>query len=501
MPRTPRKSEVLASSLVSSVNHALGKLLDIWHQIGIKEEMQLERMQAVKQHIEDLLNEMITEECQLKERIESSIERRKKELTSLRNELSLDPYLAEEGISILQMEKDLRLALDATLKEKNERLEELKQLQQQDEKLCAELFATPYYIPTGSIPSRSQLEELKEHVRMRSDEKKQCLEVFLKLRNEIRQYNEEIGHTPDSTLEKEALSDDEEPFCLASKNIEALQTLVNKLQLKKESVISTREALKEKVRLLWNRLHWPVEKQEQCKMNIKGSITQEVTMWEEELLRLEELKKESLKGVIGKVRQELDLYWEKCLYSTEQRSAFHPYYDDNFTEDLLNQHDEEVMKMKLLYEKNKALYDGIAKWEATWKQFMELELTKKEDSAVLKTPMKRHAGSTTQTPLKTRKLHGVTNLTVLRAASCISLTSTGTCPAAVARTPIPVCKTPSKSTPPDSLQQARLQEGKENQQTSKSNNQFSYLDFTKDLSKKTSNTSGIFNSTVNENRY
>lgn len=45
-------SEVLASSLVSSVNHALGKLLDIWHQIGIKEEMQLERMQAVKQHIE-----------------------------------------------------------------------------------------------------------------------------------------------------------------------------------------------------------------------------------------------------------------------------------------------------------------------------------------------------------------------------------------------------------------------------------------------------------------
>ncbi|XP_074809705.1 protein regulator of cytokinesis 1-like isoform X3 [Natator depressus] len=522
MQRTPRKSEVLASSLVSSVNHALGKLLDIWHQIGIKEEMQLERMQAVKQHIEDLLNEMITEECQLKERIESSIERRKKELMSLRNELSLDPYLAEEGISILQMEKDLRLALDATLKEKNERLEELKQLQQQDEKLCAELFATPYYIPTGSIPSRSQLEELKEHVRMRSDEK---------------------------------------------------------LQLKKESVISTREALKEKVQLLWNRLHWPVEKQEQCKMNIKGSITQEVTMWEEELLRLEELKKESLKGVIEKVRQELDLYWEKCLYSTEQRSAFHPYYDDNFTEDLLNQHDEEVMKMKLRYEKNKALYDGIAKWEATWKQFMELEkkstnpnrlvnrggtllkeererskihklltklgeelkrsieswekeqgcnfliegqrfldymanqweqhklkkeqerLTKKEDSAVLKTPMKRHAGSTTQTPLKTRKLHGVTNLTVLRAASCISLTSTGTCPAAVARTPIPVCKTPSKSTPPDSLQQARLQEGKENQQTSKSNNQFSYLDFTKDLSKKTSNTSEIFNSTVNENRY
>ncbi|XP_074850659.1 protein regulator of cytokinesis 1-like isoform X2 [Carettochelys insculpta] len=552
MSRTPRKSEALASALVSSVNHALGTLLDIWHEIGIKEEMQLERMQAVKQHIEDLLNEMIMEERQLKERIECNIERRKKELSTLRSELSLDPYLVEEGISILQMEKELRVATEAALKERNERLEELKELQQQDEKLCAELFAIPYYIPSGSIPSRLQLEDLKKHVRMHSDEKNKRLQAFLKLRNEIRQYNEEIGHAPDSTLEREVLSEDEESFCLTNKNIEALQILVNQLQLKKESLISKLEALKENVQLLWNRLHWPMEKQEQCKMNITGSITQQVTLWEEELLHLEELKRENMKAVVAKVRQELHAYWEKCFFSPEQRSAFLPYYDDNFTEDLLYQHDEEVIKMKVLYEKNKLLYDGVVKWETTWRQFIELEkkstnpnrlvnrggtllkeererskihklltklgeelkrsieswekeqscnflikgqrfldymakqweehklkkeerLVKKEESAFLKTPIKRPAGSNSQTSLKTRKLNGVTNLTLLRAASCISLANTGMCPPAVSKTPIPVCKTPSKRTPPSSLQRMPLQE---NKQTSKSDHQISYLNFT-----------------------
>ncbi|XP_075770100.1 protein regulator of cytokinesis 1-like isoform X1 [Pelodiscus sinensis] len=562
----PRHSEALAASLVSSVNHALGELLDIWQQIGIKEEMQLERMQAVKQHIEDLLNEMIMEECQLKERIKHNIERRQKELKILRNELSLDPYLAEEGLSILQMEKELRLAIEAAVKEKNERLEELKELQQEDEKLCTELFATPYYIPSGSIPSRSQLEELKEHVRTHSEEKKQRLEVFLKLQNEIRQYNEEIGHAPDSTLEKEVLSDDEESFCLTNRNIEALKILVDQLQLKKESLISTREALKEKVQLLWNRLCWPVEKQEQCKMNIEGSITQEVTMWEEELLRLEELKKENLKGMIAEIRQELNTYWEKCFYSTEQRSAFLPYYDDDFTEDLLKQHDEEVIKMKLLYEKNKPLFEGVVKWETTWKQFIELEkkstnpnrlvnrggtllkeererskihrlLTKlgedlkrsieiwereqscnfsikglrfldymanqweqhalkKERERLTKKPIKRHTGSNTPTPFKTRKLNTVTNVTVLRAASCTNLTNTGTCAATVSKTPIPVCKMLSKCTPPSPPQRMPLQE---NKQASKSDNQISYLNFTKELLKQTRNTDDVFNSTVNEN--
>lgn len=53
----------------------------------------------------------------------------------------------------------------------------------------------------------------------------------MKLRREIRQYNKEIGHIPDGTLEKEMLLDDEECIGLTKKNIEDLRLLVDQVGL------------------------------------------------------------------------------------------------------------------------------------------------------------------------------------------------------------------------------------------------------------------------------
>ncbi|XP_053146581.1 protein regulator of cytokinesis 1-like isoform X2 [Hemicordylus capensis] len=384
MAKPPRESEVLASSLVNSVTMALSNLLDLWNEMGISRELQLERMQMAKTHIEALLNEMIEEESNLKEKIENDIETQKNQLNMLRYELKMDPFQVEADLSILQLEKELRLALDAALKEKQERLKELKQLQEEDQSLCVELCLTPYYIPTGSVPSRLELEELKEHVQNLLKVKEQRLEEFFKLRREIRRYHTEIGHTPDGTLENEMLSDGDEYICLTKKDLQDLHLLVHQLQVKKETLIATREALVKEVQLLWNRLQWPQEQQEQLQRTTsKCSLSEAVTMWEEELQTLEKLKKEKLKEMTLKVRQEINSYWQKCFYNDEQKAAFQPFYHDNFSEDLLNQHDEELLKMKDLYEKNKLLYDSIQKWENTWDRFIELQRKSTDPSRLL----------------------------------------------------------------------------------------------------------------------
>lgn len=74
-------------------------------------------------------------------------------------------------MTVLQIEKDLRVTLELFTKHKNERLKELMLLQKEDQELCSDLCVTPYYIPSGSIPSIKQLEELKEHIRVQSEEK------------------------------------------------------------------------------------------------------------------------------------------------------------------------------------------------------------------------------------------------------------------------------------------------------------------------------------------
>ncbi|XP_058025459.1 protein regulator of cytokinesis 1-like isoform X1 [Ahaetulla prasina] len=386
MEKRPRESEMLASSLVNSVNQALGRLLDLWNAMGISKELQLERMQAAKSHIEALLNEMIDEESHLKEKIEKDIEIQKKQLNVLRYQLGLDPYKVDDGLTILQLEKEYRLALDSAIKEKQERLEKLTQLQRDDQALCTELCVAPYYIPTGTIPNSTQLEEIKEHVTDLLKVKEQRLEEFHKLRREIRLYSKEIGHTPDGSLENNMLCDDEEEgyICLTKKYLEDLQQLIHQLQKKKESLMATKDLLRKQVQLLWDRLQWPQEKQEQfTEMASQCSISEATNMWEEELQTLEEMKKEKVKEIILKVRQDLESYWQKCFYSDEQKAAFQPFYDDNFSEELLNHHDEELFKIKMIYEEAKYLYDSVHKWEAILDDFIELEKKSTDPSRLL----------------------------------------------------------------------------------------------------------------------
>ncbi|XP_060093029.1 protein regulator of cytokinesis 1-like isoform X2 [Heteronotia binoei] len=384
MSQPSKKSEILAASLVNGVTQALANLLDLWNEMGMKNELKLERMQAVKVHVEKLLDDMIEEERNLKEKIESDIEIQKKELSVIRNELKLDPYKVENGLSMLQLEREFRLALEAAVKEKRERLEKLRQLQQKSQSLCAELCATPYYIPTGSVPTSLELKELEEHVQNLLQVKEQRLEAFLNLRGEIRQYNKEIGHIPDGTLENEMLLDGEEYIYLTKKNIEDLKSLVNQLQIKKESLTASLETLRTEVQLLWDRLQWPQEQQEDfTRITSKHSISEALKMWEEQLLNLEELKKEKLKDIILKVREQLNNYWQKCFYSDEQRAAFQPFYNDNYTENLLSQHDEELLNMKLKYEKNQLMYASVQKWVTTWERFIELEKKSTDPSRLL----------------------------------------------------------------------------------------------------------------------
>lgn len=111
----------MASSLITGINHAMARLVDIWDSIGIMEEQRIERMQTVKNYIEVsrsiycapvvlcifvnyiyiffcwcstkvLLKDMITEEESLRHCIKTSIITTQKQLETLCLELSVEPY-------------------------------------------------------------------------------------------------------------------------------------------------------------------------------------------------------------------------------------------------------------------------------------------------------------------------------------------------------------------------------------------------------------------------
>ena len=71
---------------------------------------------------------------------------------------------APSGLTVLQLEKDLRSRVELLNKEKQDRLRQMKQRTKVDQQLCDALSSVPYFIPPNSVPSEQQLAELEDHI-------------------------------------------------------------------------------------------------------------------------------------------------------------------------------------------------------------------------------------------------------------------------------------------------------------------------------------------------
>ncbi|XP_029093826.1 protein regulator of cytokinesis 1 isoform X3 [Monodon monoceros] len=368
-----RRSEVLAEESIVCLQKALNHLREIWELIGIPEDQRLQRTEVVKKHIKDLLDMMIAEEESLKERLIKSIAICQKELNTLCSELHVEPFQEEGETTILQLEKDLRTQVELMRKQKKERKQELKLLQEQDQELC-EILCMPHYdIDSTSVPSLEELSQFRQHVATLRETKASRHEEFVNIKRQIILCMEELEHTPDTSFERDVVCEDEDAFCLSLENIATLQKLLQQLEMRKSQNEAVCEGLRAQIRELWDRLQIPAEEREAVATVMTGSKAKVRKALQLEVDRLEELKMQNMKKVIEAIRVELAQYWDQCFYSQEQRQAFAPYYSEDYTENLLQLHDAEIVQLRNYYEVHKELFEGVQKWEESWNLFLEFE--------------------------------------------------------------------------------------------------------------------------------
>uniref|UniRef100_S4RT28 Protein regulator of cytokinesis 1b n=1 Tax=Petromyzon marinus TaxID=7757 RepID=S4RT28_PETMA len=365
-----RKSEVLASELVASLNHAMVNLRDIWEDIGIPEEQRLERTQVVKKYMERLLNEMVSEEEALKDRLMKSVATCKMELQGLCSDLSLPAFQPDENLTLLQLEKDTRTRMETLVREKRERLRELQSLDDAEERLCGVLCERrPHRPPTsGPVPSIEQLALLRQAVATLVAEKTRRQELFTQTRQQIVMCMAQLERSPDSSFERDVACEDEEEFCLSKDNILSLQTLLT--QLERECALNDEvcSELRDEVGRLWDRLNVEQGERDAFTACVHDSKPSDMDKLKQELSRLVELKRQNVRTVLAGVRSEIAALWEKCYVSEEEQRAFTPYHSgaDDATEELLVQHEEEANRLRGHHEQHRALYDGVRRWDAAW---------------------------------------------------------------------------------------------------------------------------------------
>lgn len=78
---------------------------------------------------------------------------------------------------MLQQEKNIRTQVEALIKEKTRRMQQLKALLEQDQDLCDILCSMPYGIAPDSVPSLEQLENFQQHISNQKAEKVRALHV------------------------------------------------------------------------------------------------------------------------------------------------------------------------------------------------------------------------------------------------------------------------------------------------------------------------------------
>lgn len=72
---------------------------------------------------------------------------------------------------MLQQEKNIRTQVEALLKERTHRMQQLKLLLDQDQDLCDILCSMPYGINQDSVPTPEQLESFSQHIANQNTEK------------------------------------------------------------------------------------------------------------------------------------------------------------------------------------------------------------------------------------------------------------------------------------------------------------------------------------------
>lgn len=351
---------------------ALSDLQLIWDEIGIEESQRDERQNVVLLHLQNLLDEMVKEEKEMRKRLLASVETCGQEVVKLSQELGVSPYEPDEGLSILQVEKALRLRVEALKKEKTERMDKLHTLQKIEQSLCDILCTTPMYIPTGSIPTDSQLAALKEHIETLKADQEQRLATLRSTKRGILDLMDLLEQEPNTSFERDVICEEEDTFSLSMENMHALKRLHEELEAKDQENANSANTLTEEIESIWNRLQFS-EAELEKPLPVSGHKPSDLKILQANLAKLQELKKSNLKKVIDATREEIFRWWDKCFYSRQQRNDFVAAYNDEYTEELLQEHDQELVKMKDYYEANKTLLESVKRREEMWKQMLEFE--------------------------------------------------------------------------------------------------------------------------------
>ncbi|CAG9763779.1 unnamed protein product [Ceutorhynchus assimilis] len=275
------------------------------------------------------------------------------------------PEIKEEGLSLYEAQQELLKYVnkyEAVVNAKKLALENLNKKQIQ---LCKELDRKIQIdLKYPPLPTQAQFDKLEA-------EKFEREEKFVNLKHEITEIVDEIKYKPNSDFEREVLSSDD--MMLSNQNLKMLEFFAKCM---KELKLSTEEEvshLRTRIEDLWKMLDIELIDRDEFRSHYTGNSLDTLEALKIEVKRCEELRKANIKKFVDKLRDQLQTIWTTCHCSDADKKTFRYFYDDFYTEDLLDLHELEIQKWKKYYEDNGKLLDIIKKHQELWDKMIQFE--------------------------------------------------------------------------------------------------------------------------------
>ncbi|CAF1603838.1 unnamed protein product [Adineta ricciae] len=351
---------------------------------GLNEQEIIDKEQTITDSLKTCLKDLNDAERKENDLLQARVRATLDECQHLNRLLKLDHSIGKienEDLPLLVQLNRANELLDRINQVLKEKVEEINQLKVIEEKLCHKLDekVISFDSDVDDMPYDQRQDILEKHINDLQNLQNERSSAIEQARNQIHEMKTELDlnntyNQPSDDQQVLNLIDGPVHLIELSKtNVQRLLTIANQLhttyqenRMKAEHLVATLNALYERLNL--------IESDRHIKLPLdKPHRPVNLSLLETEIDRCKELRRQNMRTYIENIRDEIFAQYEKCFYGREQMESFLPLYSNDFTEELLEEHEKELEEINMYYNHNEQLFANLANWHEVWAEYREFQ--------------------------------------------------------------------------------------------------------------------------------
>ncbi|KAK3632876.1 Microtubule bundling protein [Elasticomyces elasticus] len=165
---------------------------------------------------------------------------------------------------------------------------------------------------------------------------------------------------------------------------------LKRLTAKRDKLIAERQQrerklkdLRSSVEALWDRLSVEESERKQFLAANRGCGLRQINEFEDELHRLNDLKRQNLHLFVEDARIKLQELWDDLYFSEDEMLGFSPAFSDTFTDALLSAHEQEIVRLEALKEQRAPILAAVDRHRQLIKEREDLAQSSQDASRLM----------------------------------------------------------------------------------------------------------------------